>query len=360
MLEFFFYIVIFIQVIFYLFFFSRFAFSKETNYSKPNIPITVIICAKNEAANLQVFLPLIINQKYDNFEIILVNDHSTDQTLAVMQSFKKTYNAIKIVNLVDGKSNKKNAVTQGVKQANNEYLLFTDADCKPNSSHWISEIASHFNAQKKIVLGYGAYKKINNSWLNKLIRFETLLTAIQYFSYAKAGLAYMGVGRNLAYNKSLFNNNNGFKSHQHIKSGDDDLFINQVAKKNVSCCYTIDSFTISEPHTNFKKWIYQKRRHISTAANYKTIHQLLLGLFYVSQFLFWVVAILLLVIDGFSKIILFLFLFRITLQYYIYGASSKKLNENDLILFLPFLELFLILIQMSIFIQNLIAKPINW
>ncbi len=362
MLEFTFFIVVIIQVFYYFFFFSRFAFEREKQLINTDIPISVIICAKNESANLKVFLPSIINQNHKSFEVILVNDHSVDDTFKIMNEFKDKYSFINVVNLNDDNSegNKKNAVTQGIKAAKFEYLLFTDADCKPNSRNWISKIATHFNNKKQIVLGYGAHQKKDNSWLNKLIRFETLLTAIQYFSYAKVNLAYMGVGRNLAYKKSLFTSVNGFNSHQHIKSGDDDLFINQVANDNVSICVSPQSFTISPAHTNFKKWIYQKRRHISTANVYKPIHQFLLGLFYISQFLFWFLGLYLLFTSANKLSIILLIFTRLIFQLIIFGFSAKKLKESDLILYLPFLELFLILIQLYIFIQNTISSPKKW
>ncbi|HIE46058.1 MAG TPA: glycosyl transferase family 2, partial [Flavobacteriaceae bacterium] len=256
---------------------------------------------------------------------------------------------------------KKNAVTQGINTAKYEHLLFTDADCEVKHNNWINEMAFHFSNKKQLILGYGAYEKINKSWLNKLIRFETLLTAIQYFSYAKANLTYMGVGRNIAYTKSLFTKANGFTKHQHIKSGDDDLFVNQMAvKNNVSLCYSENSFTYSKPHTNFKKWIYQKRRHISTANHYKLIHQFLLGLFYISQLLFWLLTFFLLFTSKNLMFIAVIIIIRLSLLYIIYGFSAKKLKETDLVLYLPFLELFLIVIQIRIFIQNIFSKPTNW
>lgn len=354
-------IAIIIQLFYYIFFFNKFAFSNSKKIIRKDLPISVIICAKNESDNLTFFLPYIINQNYTNFEIILVNDHSTDNTLDVMQSFKGKNTTIKIVNLIDSISNKKNAITKGIHASNYEHLLFTDADCKPISKNWIREISTHFNNDKSIILGYGAYQKIENSWLNKLIRFETLLTAMQYFSYANIGLPYMGVGRNIAYTKSQFANANGFTNHQHIKSGDDDLFINQIATKdNTATCYTINSFTISEVHSSFKKWFYQKRRHISTATSYKPIHQFLLGLFYLSQFSFWFLGISLLFISNNWNFIFLLFLIRIIVQYFIFGISAKKLDEKDLFIFIPFLELFLVLIQIRIFIQNIFSKPKEW
>lgn len=361
-LEILFLIVLIIQVFYYLYFFSRFAFSSNISKKKSSIPVSVIICAKNEANNLKLFLPSIISQSYATFEIVLVNDHSTDDSLQVMLDFQKKTPNIQVVNLNNKTlGNKKNAVTQGINTAKYEHLLFTDADCEVKHNNWINEMAFHFSNEKQLILGYGAYEKINKSWLNKLIRFETLLTAIQYFSYAKANLTYMGVGRNIAYTKSLFTKANGFTKHQHIKSGDDDLFVNQMAvKNNVSLCYSENSFTYSKPHTNFKKWIYQKRRHISTANHYKLIHQFLLGLFYISQLLFWLLTFFLLFTSKNLMFIAVIIIIRLSLLYIIYGFSAKKLKETDLVLYLPFLELFLIVIQIRIFIQNIFSKPTNW
>ena len=353
-----------IQLCYYLFIFSRFSSLKPTKKETIDIPISVLICARNEAKNLQQFLPKILQQNYPNFEVILINDRSFDATLEVMESFKEKYpSKIKIVNVAETKNggSKKHALSLGIKSANHEHLLFTDADCTPNSDNWIHEMSQHFTPNKSIVLGVGAYRTIQNSWLNKLIRFETLMTALQYVSYANIGIPYMGVGRNLAYTKSLFFDNNGFASHLHLKSGDDDLFVNQHAtKENVSVSLHPDSFTISEPKTTFNDWINQKRRHISTANYYKPLHQFLLGLYYSSQLLFWGLGILLLAFGYQWKIVLGLFFIRIAVQYIIISKTSKKLNEKGLLLWTPFLEIFLILTQLFIFIKNLVSKPTHW
>lgn len=359
--------ITFIQFAYYLGVFSIFSFSKKNNTfrTQTSEPVSVIICARNEEKNLQQFLPFFIEQNYANFELVLVNDSSTDTTLQVMETFKEKYpTKINIVNITADKNylgNKKKALSLGIKVAKNNYLLFSDADCKPNSKNWILEITQHFSEEKSIVLGYGAHQKNKKNWLNKLIRFETLFTAIQYFSYAKIGLPYMGVGRNLAYKKFLFTKNNGFANHAHIKSGDDDLFVNQNAtKNNTAIAFTKNSYTISTPKTSFKKWMLQKRRHISTATHYKPIHQLLLGLFYSSQLLFWVVGTFLLTSTIYCKTTILLIVIRIAIQYIIVGLSAKKLDEKDLIIWLPILEIFIILMQISIFIKNKVSKPIHW
>ena len=268
-----------IQVLYYLSF-TAFVFFNGDKKKKPNTTsISVIICAKNEAKNLTEFLPSVINQSYDDFEIVLINDASSDDTLEIMKSFQKENKVIKIVDVENNEAfwgNKKYALTLGIKAAKNEHLLFIDADCKPISKNWISEMSRNFSEEKSIVLGYGKYEVKKYSFVNLLIRFETLLTAIQYFSYAKLGSPYMAVGRNLAYKKEVFFNVKGFINHMNVRSGDDDLFIQDAANKmNTTICTSKDSFTKSKAPETLNAWFRQKRRHISTANYYKKRHQVL-------------------------------------------------------------------------------------
>jgi len=343
--------------------FSFFSWSKEGLCKNFNNPISVIICAKNEENNLKILIPNLVKQNYPKFEIVLINDASSDNTLEVIKEFSKTYHNIKIVDVKENEQfwgNKKYALTLGIKAATFENLLFTDADCEPNSVNWITKMTSHFSENKQIILGYGAYKK-NNSLINKLLRYETLITAIQYFGYAKVGLPYMGVGRNLAYTKSLFFKAKGFINHIKIKSGDDDLFVNQMANKNnTAICFNSESFTTSIPKTNFKDWINQKRRHISTANYYKPLHKLLLAIFYASQLIFFILSVLLLILFIKPIIVLPLIGIRILIFYLILYSSAKKLQEKDLIFFGIFYEILLILIQLRIFIGNKLSKPTHW
>ncbi len=354
-----------IQFIYYIFIFGSFSFSKRISKKTTfNKPVSLLICAKNEAKNLQKNLPLFLTQNYSNFELVLINDRSRDKTLEVLEKFKAT--ATIPVKIVDVKENeqfwgsKKYALTLGIKAASHEHLLFTDADCVPVSTNWITEMTEQFNTAE-IVIGYGAYNTIKKSFLNQLIRFETLLTAIQYFSFSKIGIPYMGVGRNLAYTKTVFFSMNGFADHMKLRSGDDDLFINQAAKKHsIANCYTPNSFTTSKPKTTFKDWILQKRRHVSTATHYRASHKFLLGLFYVSQLLFWIFAIVLLAFLYNWIAVASIIFTRIVIHYLIIGFSAKKLNEKGLTVFAPFFELFLIFIQLFIFIKNIVSKPAHW
>ncbi len=351
--------------VFYYIFFSVFSFSKASEtlaLNNTEFPVSLIVCAKNEADHLQEHIPLWLQQDYSNFELILVNDASRDETLEVMEAFAEQDERVKIVNVKNIEAfwaNKKYALTLGIKKAVHTRLVFTDADCKPGSDQWLRYMVSHFSEEKQLILGYGAYQK-SSGFLNKLIRFETALTALQYFAYALRGIPYMGVGRNLAYTSHLFYDNKGFMSHVKIPSGDDDLFVNEAATaSNISICNASEAFTYSTPKKTWQTWWLQKRRHITTASHYQLKHKALLSFFFLGNLLFWPV----LAITFFTDLWfwgLALLALRLALQYAVYGKAFQKLKEPDLILWLPILEVFLVSFQLSIFISNTVSKPPRW
>jgi len=276
-----------VLLFYYLFFFLKLnkkSISKLDFYK----PISIIICAKNEADNLKKCLPKIFKQDYPEFEVVVVNDQSSDATESILKKFKKFYPKLVIVTIdehIKHWPGKKFALTLGIKTAKHEYLLLTDADCLPNSSNWAKQMSSNFN-NSEIVLGFGGYKK-RKGLLNKIIRFDTFNVAKQYLSYALAGFTYMGVGRNMAYKKSLFFENKGFAKHLHIISGDDDLFIQEVSNNdNVSVEIVTNAHTTSTAIESWKDWIYQKRRHFTTAPLYKAKFKILLAVILMHNFSF--------------------------------------------------------------------------
>lgn len=356
--------VVAIQLFYYIVVFGKFAYVKLQPVTPKRIPISVIVCAKNEEENVARFVPILAEQDYPDFEIVLIDDASSDATLDLLEAFEKQYSNIRLVKVANNEAfwgNKKFALTLGIKAATKEYLLFTDADCYPTSKNWIREMSSQFTMQKTIVLGYGAYERIAGSFLNKIIRFETMLTAVQYFSWAKTGHPYMGVGRNLAYKKEEFFNVNGFIDHMKIRSGDDDLFINQAAKgKNTTICASAESFTYSMPKTSFKEWFTQKRRHVSTAGFYKPFDKMQLGLFFISQLLFLVLPIVLLAFQYQWIIVLGLIGFRYLFTWVTLGLAAGKLREKDTMYWFPIIEITLIFTQLNIFFTNIFSKPVHW
>jgi glycosyltransferase involved in cell wall biosynthesis len=359
-------VVFLIQSYFYLYLFRAYAFHEQGIKKNFFPPVSIVVCAKNEAENLKLLLPDLVSQDYPEFEIVLVDDASEDGSLETMKSMQEKEHpsnvSFKVVPITAKQSKgKKFALTRGITEASHEIVMLTDADCRTVSRYWITSMVSGFADENKMVLGYGAYKKIKGSFLNKLIRFETFLTAVQYFSFARAGRPYMGVGRNIAYTKQVFAGANGFEAHLNIKSGDDDLFVNQISGyAKIGICDRREAFTESKPKTTFAAWIRQKRRHITTASHYRPYHKILLGLFYLSQIGFYTLFLMALMTQTHLTIIATLFLIRLFFWYLILMKSSRRLNEKDLIGLGPVYEISIIFIQLYIFLKNIVSPPKHW
>ena len=350
----------------YYIFFLKFAFAKAYTQKKPslNLPVSLIVCSKNEADNLRKHIPLWLAQDYPDFQLVLINDSSRDETGDVIESFQHKDDRIKVVTVQNNETfwaSKKYALTLGIKAAAHEHLLFTDADCAPDSKNWLRKMTRHFENNKMVVLGYGGYTTSKNRYLDKLIKFETIITALQYFSYALWGNPYMGVGRNMAYTKKLFFEHNGFIKHMNIHSGDDDLFVNEAAtNKNSAIEISKEAHTWSEPKHTFAAWFLQKRRHISTATRYSVKDQVLLGLFFGTQLLFLIGAIGMSIIAHHILWVLIAIGARYFFAWLAVGLGAHRLGEKSSIVYFPVLELFLVFFQITIFNSNLISKPNHW
>ncbi len=307
----------------------------------PGVPISVIISARNEAKNLSKNLPAILNQKYADYEVVVVNDCSYDGSDDLLSEMQERFPLLKVVTITEHdrfKTGKKFALTLGIKAAKNEHLLFTDADCVPASEHWVTRMASNFNDNTQIILGYSPYNRMRN-FLNPLIRYETVKSAINYLSAALHGSAYMGVGRNLAYTKTLFFSAKGFAAHMHILSGDDDLFVNQNAtSENTAIEIHPDAFVFTDAKTSFGGWFRQKRRHMGAGKLYKRKHKNWLTLDAVSGLMFYALFIVCLALRVEPLLILSVFLFRLVFQLIIYSTLFKRLNSKDMVWYLPILD----------------------
>ena len=279
-----------VQMGIYLFVFLRLPLYRKKRKSSSTRGISVIICAKNEEKNLEYFLPHILQQDYPEFEVVVVNDSSTDDTEQLLMQLTAQFKQLRYTSIPANDRlmrGKKLALTIGLKSAKYDLVLLTDADCYPVSDQWLKRMGAHFSGSIKIVLGYGGYER-KKGLLNKLIRYETTFTAIQYLSYAIKGRPYMGVGRNLAYEKALFFDNKGFAGHYHLLSGDDDLFVNENAtRKNSAVEFSHESHTRSIPETTFRGWIKQKKRHISAGGHYRTGSKIRLASEWISRIILY-------------------------------------------------------------------------
>lgn len=353
-----------IQVFYYLAIYGKVAFYRQKNeFARKDQPVSVIICARDEFYNLKENLPLILQQDYPVFEVVVVNHASEDDTQYLLRDLAAEYPNLKTVNLLEDLNfftGKKFPLSIGIKSASYEILLFTDADCIPRSNQWLRKIAANFVEGTEIVLGYGGYKR-SKSLLNLLIRFDTVRVAMNYLGFARSGMPYMGVGRNMAYRKSLFYRQNGFISHYRIQSGDDDLFINKAAtSKNTRIEIHPDSHTISSPKATLNQWIRQKRRHLMTGGLYKPGHKFALGLFAATQVLFLGLATTLLILWYQPYIVLGMLGLRLFSQLLVTGKVMRKFSEKGFLLLVPFFEIFLILVSPLLAIANALSKPVKW
>ena len=352
-----------VQLWYYLFFFRRLAFYKKPTLIPNTPPASVIVCARNEEDNLVEFLHFIFEQDYPEFEVVVVNDCSFDNTPDILKELAKKYSNLKIVSIQESKNHlhgKKVALMMGIKGAKYEHLLLTNAGCKPNSIHWLRNMMQHFSTETEIVLGYGAYEK-QNGFLNKIIRYDAFLNALQYLSFALAGKTYMGTGKNLAYKKSLFFKMKGFASHYHIEQGDDDLFVNEAATKhNSKIEVSIDSFTISRVKKTFKEWVIQRARRGKTFEHYNARSKFLLTFLRFSQYLFFVSFVTLLIFQFSPILVLSLYIFRLSIQFITFNGSMSLLSERDLLIFLPIMEVVLLLLYIQIAISSIFIKKNKW
>jgi len=329
---------IFTTVLLYYYFavFGKFAFFKPQPAPNNRLePVSVIIAARNEFENLQKNLISILEQDYPEFEVVVVNDCSWDGSQTWLEELQKFQPRLKISQIIEQEkypTGKKFAITIGIKAAKHNLLLFTDADCEPASNQWIRNMQSRFTPGKDIVLGFSPYRK-RKGFLNQFIRFETLITAQFYLSMALRNNPFMGVGRNLAYRKDLFFKHKGFASHQHIMSGDDDLFINQAAT-NTNVAIEIDSasFVNTDAKTTFESWSNQKSRHMTTGKYYKTQHKRVLGTYYSAIILFYAFVATNLFVNIYTwPIVVGIFAFKYISQSVVFYFSGKKLKYQSLV-----------------------------
>ena len=334
----------FMQVLMVLFFYARVAFAKEKKNENESIEgVSVILAARNEAENLIENLPLLLEQDHPNFEVIVVNHQSTDDTFYLLNALQRQYPQLRVINVEKSphlKYGKKLPLTLGIKGARFENLLLTDADCRPLSDKWLRTMTKQLNDSKEIVLGYGPLRK-KRGFLNAFIRFDTAWIALNYFSFAKAGLPYMGVGRNLAYKRTAFDRVSGFKSHYALPSGDDDLFIQEAAtRKNTSIVLTPDSFMESPAPTSWESLIRQKTRHFTTSSHYNVFKKALLGIYPLSLLLMLGTFVTLLFDSEFRWLTLTLFVLVLLIKWFIIGKAFAKLKAHGFIKWLPFLDIF--------------------
>lgn len=327
-------ISVFVQMFYYLWFYLSPVLLRPVKEAETLPPVSVIICARNEAENLKLYLPHILEQDYPSFEVIVVNDCSEDDSYSVLGEFLQKYPNLKLSSVTRDPRfdhGKKFAQFIGIKAASNEILLFTDADCYPVSNRWIRRTVSNFSPETEIVLGYGGLTP-DKGFLNYYQRYETMFIALQYTGMAIRGIPYMGVGRNLAYRKDLYFRNRGVSNLLKLASGDDDLFVNANATpSSVKVEISKEAHTRSAASKNTSAWVKRKIRHLSTAKYYKPLHKALLLLEPLSRVAFYILFVI--IISGLClwQYALGIFIARLFTVYTVFYLTGNKFEEKGIL-----------------------------
>ena len=329
--------------------------------------VSVIVCAHNEYDNLQDYLSILLEQDYPCYEVIVVDDSSEDGSDLLLERWSRQYGNLYHTFVPRGArvlSNKKLALTIGIKAAHYDYLLLTDADCRPESKHWIREMMKGFsNEQTELVLGFSPYFE-KKGLLNHIIGYDTLFNGLQYMGMARAGKPYMGVGRNLAYKRETFFSVGGFKGLLGNRAGDDDLFVNRIANAaNTVVVNNPNSIVWSVPKTTWREWFHQKRRHLSVSPQYRTKSKIQLTLEPLSRGIFYASLLISAIVGSIEliSIALALFLLRLLVQLIIINVSARRLNMRGYSLGLIAYDIILPLITLYMMLtQPLQKKPLYW
>jgi glycosyltransferase involved in cell wall biosynthesis len=336
---------------------------KDNEPNKPPHPVSVIVCAHDEEKNLRELIPMLLAQDHPEFEVIIVEDRCNDGTYDYLREAVAENSKLKMVRVIhkpDHISGKKFGLTLGIRAARYEWLLLTDADCRPVSNQWIKHMTERYTDQTQIVLGFSPYLKMKGL-LNSFIRFEALLTGIQLVSLARLGRPYMGVGRNLVYTKSLFLQNKGYNEHLEIMGGDDDLFVNKHATKiNTRVSMGPESITFSKPKLNWRDFLHQKLRHLAVGKRYKFFDKVILAFFSVTWILTWFLVIPALFFSTSSYVIASIFVLRWILLVLLLYKGSVKLGGSWESWKAPFLDFIFAFYYLVTGLRALVVKHIRW
>ena len=338
-----------IQLLYHWGVFSKVAFYKRN--ARPKLdeelePVSVVLCARDAYEYLVELIPALLKQDYPDFEIVVVNDCSDDETEEYLKDLERREPKVKPVQLkqhLNFFNGKKFPLSMGIKSAQNDLIVLTDCNCTPVNDQWLRSVVNRYNNRTEIVIGYSPYVQ-KKSCLNRIMRFDALQNGLLYLSAALNRHPYMGIGTNLSYRKELFYRNKGFISHYTTSVGDDDLFISQVAtKQNTEVLIDAENTILTTPPRTFRLWMRQKSSRYSTVRQYDLRARLSLSLFYGTQLLFYAAFITLLALCAqpaftiaggevfYIPILVFFFLLRFGSQLLIYHKASKRLGEKGLL-----------------------------
>lgn len=359
-------VVLAIQIIYYFCVYGKLIFNKKKKQTEDTgsqtealPPVSVVIAAKNEEYHLKDKLVFFLEQDYPEFEVIVVNDASTDECEYVLKAFSKLYPCLKVVNIVENVNKfrgRKFPISLGIKSAKYDHIVLAGADCVPSGFEWLKNLARNFSEKKEVVLGFCTYTK-QKGLFKFLLQYDNLTTAMNYMGLALSGHPYRGDGRNIAFKKDLFFKVGGFTKHYNLPLGEDDIFIRNVSTaSNTTVSLTPESFLSSDAKHTYKEWKRQKIDRLSTYKYYKPSIKFLLSIPNITTLLFYAFVITLLFLSLPFEYVILAIVIKFVLQILIYFKSCKRLGIKRVFIFAPLIELYFLLLNAELRLLSLFRK----
>uniref|UniRef100_UPI0040485ED1 glycosyltransferase n=2 Tax=Algoriphagus sp. TaxID=1872435 RepID=UPI0040485ED1 len=340
LLWFFFGIGFLIQLGYLLFIFSKTAWPIKgpttTSIQYPEEGVTILVTARNKFKLLKVLIPKLFEQDYPKFEVLIVNDQSTDRTKRLLEDLMAHYPKLRSVTITYTPKHvtaKKFALTLGIKVAKNDVILFTEADCIPQSNQWLRKMTAPIREEgKTFAIGFAGVQKEGNS-LNSWIQFETILRALFTFSFGLWKSPFTGTGKNLSYRKSFFMDKKGFRGFWNTEGGEDSLWINTHATgANSKVVINPEAIAVANPAATWKEYIIQEKQLLHSEKFFKVEDKRKMGSYGISHALYWIGGLGLLIYFGIDLqwehflIVLSSMCMRSLLLLLLFHAASKNIQ----------------------------------
>lgn len=334
-----------LQVIYWLIFYLKFAISKPSKKSPKRIPVSVILYVKNQMSEIVDVLPKLLSQQYHDFEVVIVNNASTDDTLEICKEFASLYPNIRIVDVINNEAfwgSKRYALTLGIKASRHEYLLFVDCDTQIPSDNWLWQMSAQFTLNKTIVLGMTQYTK-SKDFFNKWIRFEHTFTQLQNFSFSRFVTPYNLVAKNVGYKKEEFYKVNGFIEHMNDVQNEQEFLLKKIAtSKNVTVCdEPLSTIFIPTPKNN-KEWKIEKKRQLKVLKQMSFGAKFLHTLHHLTRIILLPITVILLCWLYQPIVVLSIYFILFLLRWLVFSLALNKFNQKDIKIWYPIFEMFTI------------------
>ncbi|MBN1551391.1 glycosyltransferase, partial [bacterium] len=318
--------------------------------SKMHIPsVSIIVPARNEEKNIAACLASLAEQNYpeEMFEIIVVNDHSEDSTENIVRSIAKSFENVTVLNMMHdlpSLSPKKSAIAFGIRHSMHEIILTTDADCIAHKD-WVRTMVSHFDHDVGVVSGMVIFdKKKEKNLFHKVQSLEFLSLVLAGTGSIGSDLPIIANGANLGYRRCVFDEVNGFKGIDKIKSGDDDLFLQKVGRTTawkIRCAWERSAIISTQPVPNIKSFLSQRIRWASKGMHY---HSLYFVCYLISVYLFYLGLFLSAMLSifqfSFPMLPFALFLTKMGFDFLLMAKGTAIAGRRDLLRYFMLAELF--------------------